>query len=277
MNNHFYESMERKINFQREYNKLEELITCEEIYTHSGKYSINTWIEINFRAWKKKKNYISFAELRDHLGFNVYKNYDGFSFQASNIDINRYLLFCEMIFNISIDLGIMESEFQEQFNDVIGLVSANLELLGLEWKTVSGEMIIVEKNAAAIEAATIEPTLADAITEYNQYLLKGNLGRKKELLFNLIRGLEPYRNELKNSYKGLSDDFFFLANKLDIRHNNVNPADKSDYYEIVANLSCVELEEWYDLIYEQGLILILLLHQKERTERISVFKRKLGE
>lgn len=77
----------------------------------------------------------------------------------------------------------------------------------------------------------VEPDLAQIILEYHHYLLKGDLGAKKDRLRKLADALEPKRKELDNLNKTLCSDFFFLVNKMNIRHNNCDPSDKSKYVE----------------------------------------------
>ena len=84
---HFFESLEREVNFQNEYIKLEKM--CNEIYgrsVYSNGVSINTWIEQNFRSWRKRSNYTSFEELREQLGFSI-KNDNG---EEQFIIVKRY-------------------------------------------------------------------------------------------------------------------------------------------------------------------------------------------
>ena len=69
---HFYEAIERDNDYQKEYIKLEEM--CERICGLDVKgmpVSINSWISEQFLKWKKRSNYTSFSELRDHLGFSL--------------------------------------------------------------------------------------------------------------------------------------------------------------------------------------------------------------
>ena len=67
---HYFERLEREIDFSREYFKLEEMLLLEkysrQIY---GTITINRWIEDHFRDWKKRDNYTSFSEVRIQIGF----------------------------------------------------------------------------------------------------------------------------------------------------------------------------------------------------------------
>lgn len=76
---------------------------CAENYggvRYGTKITINTWIERNFRHWEKRSNYTSFAELCNQLGFPVENDNLNEYISASDIDLNKYLLFCEMMLNM---------------------------------------------------------------------------------------------------------------------------------------------------------------------------------
>ena len=55
----FFELMEREVNFQDEYEKIENAIINANLYG-----SLDDVIEKVFNEWKYRKNYISFWELR---------------------------------------------------------------------------------------------------------------------------------------------------------------------------------------------------------------------
>ena len=121
----------------------------------------------------------------------------------------------------------------------------------------------------------IVPELDDVIIEYNHFLLKGNLERKKELLKKIADSLEPRRDLLKKLNKTAVDDFFFLVNKMNIRHNNCDPSDEAKYCKSFDEMSISEKEDWYDLIYNQALMLYILFDYQSRKEKIRNFKDSL--
>lgn len=70
---HFFERMEREIDWRHEYEKVEEMV-CNERITSSGTqlhFSLNRWISDNFLSWSDRRNYSSFNELRKALGFEI--------------------------------------------------------------------------------------------------------------------------------------------------------------------------------------------------------------
>ena len=63
-----------------------------------------------------------------------------------------------------------------------------------------------------------------------------------------------------------------MINKMNIRHNNIDPTDHHNYFEAFALLSDNEKEKWYDRIYEQSLMLFMKPDQQERSRIIHEFK-----
>ena len=116
------------------------------------------------------------------------------------------------------------------------------------------------------------PIIADVVVEYNHYLLKGDLKRKKELLKHLADAIEPNKRMLMQVDARVTDDFFYLINNMDIRHNNCDQSDVKKYNAKFSMLSNDEKEEWYDIIYDQGLTLFIILEQQKRSKKIKDFK-----
>ena len=277
---HFLESLEREVDFQRDYEKLVDMLVLQHVQTDNyGFESIESWISENFLNWEKRQNYTSFKELRTHLGFDY--EWSGFMDKPvvhySTVGMEEYFLFCEMIINLYYDLRYPYSGApqDDHFNVIVDTMQYNITKAGFQIKKVKDELMIVEVNPVSIEVADIIPELGDVVIEYNHYLLKGNLSRKQEILKKLADALEPKRTQLKTINNTITEDFFWLVNKMNIRHNNCDPSDKGNYVPAFSSLSDQEKEEWYDRIYEQGLALFVLLDQKERSDLISQFKALL--
>lgn len=93
----YFEKLEREINLQREYEKIESLVLQSEAF---GIPSIENDIECYFINWKYKANYLSFYEIREQLGFTY--GFDGVvAVSYGSIDsINDFFDYCEMIVNM---------------------------------------------------------------------------------------------------------------------------------------------------------------------------------
>ena len=272
---HFFEALERDMDFTREYIKLDKMISHETLPNdYCSSTTVNQWIEDRFRNWKDRGNYISFQEVRAQLGVPLETSLEGY--KRLNVDMDKYFQFCEVIYNI-VGALIDEDESQsfiEQLKGIIDTINANIEKCGLEIKKRNGKFYIAEKDAVAIEVASEVPELADAIVEYNAYSLKGDLKRKKELLKNIADGIEPRRKEFTEKNSIETKDFFFMINNMDIRHNNCDPRDEKNYCGAFDALSLKEKEEWYDRIYDQALALFVLAKQESRKNAIDDFRKQ---
>ena len=189
--------------------------------------------------------------------------------------MEEYFLFCELIINILLDLqGIfMPSAMVKGTKHLFDTIIANVEKSGFEIKTIDKEHLIVEKNAVAIEVADKVPELADTVIEYNHYLLRGDINRKQELLKKIADALEPKRSTLNSINKSAADDFFWMVNKMNVRHNNCDPTDRKNYSPEFAKLNAAEREQWYDKIYDQSLMLFVLLEYQSRNRDIQAFRK----
>ena len=70
-------------------------------------------------------------------------------------------------------------------------------------------------------------------------------------------------------------DYFYLINNMDIRHNNCDFSDTSNYNAYFDKLTLKEKEEWYDEIYQMGLLIFLLSENKERSTKVANIKNLL--
>lgn len=273
---HFFERLEREIDFSKEYRKLEEMVSVENYssraYVH---YSINDWIEENFRDWSNRHNYISFSEVREQVGFPIGVIKDGIYSFRKDVGMEDYFLYFEMILNMLMGLrkSSMSPKMEKGTKHIIKTAIATIEKAGFEIKKIDTEYMIVEKNAVAVEVADLVPELADVIIEYNHYLLRGDMTRKQELLKKIADALEPKRATLNSINKSATEDFFWMVNKMNVRHNNCEVTDSRNYFKEFAELSRSEKEKWYDRIYEQSLMLFVLLEYQSRNRDIQAFKQ----
>ena len=270
---HFLDRLEHDVDYMQEYKKLEAF--CEMTSPMEDVYSpINENIEQHFWKWNERGTFASFDELRKHMGFGIDVVKGRKYLMATEVDINGYFSFCEMILTL---ISRLESYFDSKLNGIINAMvktmQAVVERAGFEFKEIGNEICVVEKNAGAIEVADKVPELADVIIEYNHYLLRGNLDRKKLLLKQIADALEPKRKTLEGINKEQTSNYFEFVNSMNIRHNNLDPTDKGNYNPVFASYSPVEQETWYDLVYEQALMLFMLLEQQERNKRISEYKQ----
>lgn len=267
----FFERMEREIDFQQEYVKIEEIVCLED---HPiSRNSINDEIEEHFRDIPWRQNYLSFDELREQEHFPIsYSGKYGTAFSArSDVGLDDYLTYVEMIDNVCVCLYQYFSEANKQrFLEIQDTIRFDLGKCGFYLnEQKDGMYCCIEKNPAAIAVAdVVEPDLGNAVIQYNAHLLKGDIEKKKGILKSIADALEPRRKELAQVNKQVCDDFFYAVNNFDIRHNNTTVLDKN-YSASFATLSGEEKEKLYDDTYQLGLLCFLMLENVERHERIK--------
>lgn len=268
---HFFERMEREIDFQNEYKKIENIILNEP---GMGKgFSINDEISKDFREWKDRGNFISFDELRKYLGFTYRTDRWTYEPTGSVNGIDDFLLYCEMLLNLFLIIKDV-SYNKRRIATIVDTMIFDFEKINHQIYTDNNNKVyVIQKNAASTAVADlVEPILADEIIKYNHYLLKGDIVSKKAILKNIVDALEPKRADLKSINKTIESDLFYMVNKFDIRHNNCDLNDPSKYNEKFAKLTDKEKEEWYDEVYQQALMAFMMLEQPKRTKKIAMFK-----
>ena len=270
-----FERMEREIDYQKEYEKIEYIILNENL-PFSLEYDIST----NFRKWRYRRNFTSFYELREYFGFTYsipngmskYKNITG---KVQNIE--RFLLYCEMIINVFMGTRVLNNQGTINTSNaqaIMDTIKYDIEQIGFKlFRPDFSRIIIVQKDPVATAVADIvEYDLAKEIISYNHHLLKGNIKSKKAIIKKIADALEPKRKELRSINNTIESDFFYLVNTMNIRHNNCDSKNSKNYNEKFDKLSDVEKEEWYDEIYQEGLMAFLILEQVKRNARINEFK-----
>ena len=269
----FFERLERELDVQFEYEKIENIVLNER---NMGMV-LNEEIEQRFKRWSFKKNYASFDELRNHMGFTYSVLINRVRVPEGKIkNLDDFILYCEMILNMI--YGVCSDFFPydcpEPVDKVLGIIRYDIEKMNhCIHRMEDGGYLIVQKNAAASAVADIvTPELGDSIIEYNHHLLKGNLKEKQLILKMIADALEPRRKELRGVNSTLESDFFYMINCMNVRHNNCDASDKTKYKPQFAALTDKEKEEWYDEIYQEALMAFLSLEQVERNKKISDFK-----
>lgn len=204
----------------------------------------------------------------------------GFRWESSprDFDLNYFLLFCEYIYNFSLELYNLKIKNAECYIDrLIKNVKECVSILGYKEIYEEGKpSIFVENKPEALAVAEIvEPKLGYKVMAYNHHKLKGDIEKKKEILILLGKELEPKRKSLQDIKSTVESDFFFMLNNLNIRHNNITESSKN-YKKNVAEMDNKTLEEWYDETYQLGLFAFLELDNAERKERVKNLKENFS-
>lgn len=271
-----FERLQPKVDLTTEYLKLDKVI-CRE--RSSYEYTINDILARNFRDWKYRANYMSLQELRNELGLNITKYETSTGSILKHISENDFLLFCELFFNLADAFlsDINTTNLSQKTKSVIETMRIDLEQLNYSFKRLDDRrVLVIETNPATTAVSEIvELDLSDKIIEYNHYLLRGDLTKKREILRAMSHKYDAVKPTLKSINSGLEDRASFLLNNLNIRHNNKDKQSK-DYKKFVADMSDSDLEHWYDETYQTLLFAILTVDQVTRNQSIDELKIKIS-
>lgn len=273
-----FELMQEKYDYNEEIRKINKLLNTPMISCKGQKFTLENFVDTcEFDNWKNSCHYINCEELKDALKINKMIN---LCFRGYDISIEDILVFIEYILNItslcekSILIVTNKVSFTKPYPRLIKNIEILLSNLNYEYRYFDKEekVILVERDSAAFAVADIvEEELAFKVIEYNHYLLKGDLDRKRNILKALADKIEGFRDNLD---KDLSSDFGFLANNINIRHNNLDGKNKKEY---LVNIENEELESWYDETYQVMLLCILENNYKESlTNKIEEIKTKIN-
>lgn len=265
-----FEILAEKEDISYQLDRIETLLSVHSIDGFTLEEIID---EYCLRDWKYRGRCTSCREIRERLCIT----YD--EVKRNIEDINVVLNYLEYISNLIwlcneeyIDIGEeYDVEYQYLQENVIGLV----EDLGYEIRALDEEQrtLIVEKNPAVTAVSEIVPIkLSNKVIEYNHFHLKGELEEKRKILLSLADKFEPLRKQLKNVNPNLESNMGFLLNKMNIRHNNKEGKNASEY---VVNLADEELEKWYDETYQMLLLAMLEVDNIERNRMVNELKKKI--
>lgn len=283
---HFYEVLKsRKIDPIEEFNRVESLLNEETIpYGFRVLISLKKWLDkTTFRDLKSRD---SFTSIDDMLkGLEIYDSKLKFNFDdecCGNNDkcFERLYLYCEILLNIFSE-SLRKLADNENANKVAQHIKENivkiLEKTNCKWESTKNGIIIIENDFVATEAIEFikdDISLACEIMEYNRKLNKGNIKRKKQILIQLAAYTEPWNNEFKNTpYDQLYNDSRFLANEIDIRHNNK----ETSRYIFTDGWTNVDYENWYDKAYHTLLMVIIARNQKGISVDVDALKQNKKE
>ena len=271
MRRNFYELLEqRPFTAQKEYSTLWKLFCVEKCYyTSYASGSMAKWVnDAIFRNLKFRGSFSSLTEMMDEFGIT----------ERAAVDINKLLLFCELICAVLPIHNVAYTEYlSQQKKTIFENINYILERTNHEWKKApNGNLIIVEKNKAATMAAQLvtNATVAFDLIEYNHFAIKGHLAEKKAILVSIAGYIEPILNSKALSsagYRQLESDAGFVFNNFHIRHNNKEGSKANDY---IATISNKDLEEWYDKAYELALSVIIINDYLSIGKEIDVIKPK---
>lgn len=267
-----FDILEEEMDLEYEIDVIMKLFDETRIYGFNINYSLEDFFDQEcIHLWQNRKYVTSSKQMRERLGITDADIKEG-------LDEKQILILLEYILNVmSLCDAYMpeDSEWSKEFEmlkqNVVNIVNS----LNYEVKVFEEEekTLLVEKSAAATAVAEIiNEDVAYTVIEYNHYLLKGDLLRKKQILKTLADVFEGKRQQIKSINNALASEIGCLLNKLNIRHNNVEGAKAEAFTQ---QLSPEELEEWYDDTYQLLLLAFLEEDNMKRRQKVKDLQRQL--
>lgn len=253
-----------KVDIHEEYTKLYQLF-----YFQNGDGStLYNFISQNFLNFSFKGTCLSFEE------FNR-KNRFVFVIHPHDFDVNYLVSFCEYVYNLVTFSNFYN--FKIDKNYYTSYIEKVIDDIGYMRSVEDGFYIFVPKDSVAIsvsESPLIPEDISYKVIAYNHHSRQGNLGAKKDIIMKLAALLEPKRTTIERLNKDLEKDLFMLFNNLNIRHNNIDPANPANYRECIAKMPNDVLESWYDETYQMCLLAFMELEHSDRKGKLDQLKKQ---
>lgn len=283
MRKNIFEILESKYDINNEFEKIKSLfhsnlVSYTNVYRITLTYTYTEMVKDVFYSWKGRGTCISCENMRQELGIDKIEN-------KSTRTVDEIIVCLEYYDNISrlyIKKVLPElNEYEYQTLPEANILKCNIDVLlnhlNMEEKYILkyDAIIIIPKNPAATAVAEISSEdTAMAILMYHHASLKGQLEEKRKLLQSIAN---EYEDLLKNPINGFTEYFKTargMLNNLNIRHNNINGANKKDE---ISKMSNKQLENWYDELYQLLLFCVLIKDNKERKDKMAEFLKGLKE
>lgn len=258
-------------------NKYDGVYVGDEIFALSKgtPMSIKKYVdEYLFKSWKQRGTCIDCSDFENLIGIFPIPN-------SEDELTNEYIItYCEYAANMVYLLQRNVAE-KDSLTDVISAADENIRKFlswynyELKYYPKKQKVLAVPNNpyATAVAENIANEELSYSIVEYNHYLLKGKVHKKKDILLALGVDLEPHRKEIASINKKLEDNIFYMLNNLNLRHNNKVKGDRY-YNEKVAKMNNAALEKWYDELYHLMLAAYLCMENVDILNEVEKLKKE---
>lgn len=277
MRKNIFEILESKYNTFSEFVVIEQLfnspLLIDNRYYVNGNQTtiVNAVNNTCFYKWKQRGTCLTAEDMMKKLDLT------GLKALADEGKICKLEYICNMVYLVNTNLFSPQFTKTYEFFMFEQNIKILLEHLNYEEHVFDEDekVILIPKNPAATAVAEISSEdTAMAILMYHHASLEGKLAEKKDILRRIAQEYEP---TLDKPIEGFTDYFKTannMLNNLDIRHNNRDGKNKK---ELVLNLTDLELENWYDELYQLLLFCVLIKDNKERKDNMSEFLKGLKE
>ena len=272
----------------------EELIHLQQIfYNHQilkydpyqNMISIHDFANIFFNQWEGAFTYIDIDTFIEKLNANDFysissddylqiyegKKIETIAFGNAEFFINIYMFCAEKILDCTKKHGAKVDDFCE---DLFLKFKYNIDIL---LNHISAKVIEIDEHKYAVipnddaVSAVVESNKDEgtrkSILIYNHFSLKGDLDGKATILRKLFIDVDG-----KGQRSEATEDFRFIVNKADIRHNN---ADSKQGNVVTTGMNSEQIEDLYDMTYRLYIAGKLTDEYKnELKDKVTQLKKK---
>lgn len=238
-----------KIDLKNEYSKLFDLFYGKGA---DGK-SLADLISLNFEDISFRGTCLDLDEFDQQFEFH-------FDEHPQNFDVDYLVSFCEYVYNFVIHFDSRFFWRRADKNFYIHHILKVIEEIGYMQSSEDDFAIFVPKDSVAIAVSKLDQipeNVSYRIIAYNHHSM--DIESKKQTLLVLAHLLEPHDKKLNQIDAPLKKDLFYAFNNFNLRHNNIDPADKGHYKKVIAEMPQEELERWYDRTYQMCLMAFMRL------------------
>lgn len=276
-----FEKLNMNFDLKKETERLHYLFSVKQCITALTNSRIETITlksfisQFCFNKWINRGHFLDLDDFLTTLGYKKLLD----TAPANEESLMDYIELCYNMYElayIKIELNPSFYRFNSDFELFGTILNDILERNNFTpyYHAEAEQILVVEKDAAVTAVVEIEEDSNQAfeIVQYNHRTLKGDIGKKKSILFKLGAQLEPKRKELDRINSRLSENIFTFLNNMNIRHNNIEPGN-SKYKQWVADMKPEELESWYDELYQMILLARLELDNVERMKKADELRK----
>ena len=230
---------------------------------------IDIWL---FSNWKGRGRCESFDDFLKVVSYESLK-------KRATTDLDSFLLLIEVVYNCYMLVNNVQLNEKKMKKADISKLKDLLddELDNLQYRADYDEKkelvhIVPINPVIEQEDAILSPkNLKEEIREYSDPLTRGNLKRKREILFNMGNEYEPKVKQLEKIYPKLEDAISFLLNNMNVRHNNKEHG--KSYNDKAATLTDFEQELIYDRLYNLFLLAFAIFENQSRLDYVATLKQ----
>lgn len=272
--------LESHYNVNDEISVIDELLTNGQV-TYNPRNSpfamdynvekISVLIGSIFCKWKGRGTAASLAIFRKRIGIDTIIDKLRKSKDITDSEVITYLEYAMNISRLFIkyyqSFKADYSKFDIAYTNLLNLIE-KMNLSTIWNDKFDGIELIIQNPEAILVAESLPTDVGIQVLQYHHHLLKGDLAKKRAILYEMNHEFEPIRKKLESKgFKQLATDTGFCLNRFNIRHNNEK--------EQIASSIKEEIEDWYDYTYQ----LLILCFSTEKylstRERINILKRNI--